>query len=352
MTDAGLTVGLSKRKQVWVSDAFEIIGCVRDPNGEGWGKSIRWYDPDGRVHTYIVRDAVLHESAAVLAGTLAEQGLRVATKSTDRAWLATYFNLLKIDRRVIKVNRTGWHDLSGMKVFVLPSRAIGNDTSELVMLDSVKISPYAVTGTLDDWRRGVGHLTAEHHRAVFVVSASFTAPLLALVGMEGGGFHLYGQSSRGKTTLAQAAASAWGRGDTHGFIKTWRGTVNGLEGAAVTHSDTPLVLDELGVADGRDVAAAVYQLAGSSGKIRASKDGSLRPPATWRTMLISTGELRLTDKLIEAGKRGRAGQEVRLLDVHADADQGCGVFDKAAAPNRDPRALKPIPIILKHSLHA
>ena len=48
-------------------------------------------------------------------------------------------------------------------------------------------------------------------------------------------------------------------------------------------------------------------------------------------MVLSTGELRLTDKLEENRQRARAGQQVRLVDIPADAGRGFGAFDNGGA---------------------
>src|SRR3982074_2840528 len=94
-----------------------------------------------------------------------------------------------------------------------------------------------------------------------------------------------------------------------------RTTANALEGAAAIHSDTLLALDELGMIDPREAAAAACQLAAGRGKGRSARDGSLRASMTWRTMVISTGEVRLSDKLVEGKQKARAGQQVRLVDI-------------------------------------
>ena len=44
-------------------------------------------------------------------------------------------------------------------------------------------------------------------------------------------------------------------------------------------------------------------------------------------MILSTGEVRLADKILEGRQRAMAGQMVRLLDVPADAGYGAGAFD-------------------------
>ena len=44
-------------------------------------------------------------------------------------------------------------------------------------------------------------------------------------------------------------------------------------------------------------------------------------------MILSTGDLGIADKIREGGKRVRAGQEIRILDLDADAGKGSGIFD-------------------------
>jgi putative DNA primase/helicase len=153
---------------------------------------------------------------------------------------------------------------------------------------------------------------------------------LHLAGLEGGGLNLFGQSSRGKTTCLQAAASVWGRGEREngGYVRTWRATANGQEGAAAQSTDTVMVLDELGQLDSRDAQQAFYMLANGQGKQRASRDGSARDPKSWRVLYVSSGELPVEAKLSETpGRKARAGQLVRLLDVPAERGAGFGVFD-------------------------
>jgi putative DNA primase/helicase len=54
--------------------------------------------------------------------------------------------------------------------------------------------------------------------------------------------------------------------------------------------------------------------------------------------VLSTGEMRMTDKLIEGNLRARAGQQVRLIDIPADAGMGFGVFSHAG-PDEDAKML-------------
>ena len=320
-----------------ISGPFEILGRVRDPKGEGWARLLRWSDDDNRVHSYAVADADLHGDISALCATLANRGLRIAI-GPNRNHLVRYLNEVDVKNRLTEVMTTGWHSIGGAKVFALPNETVGSVTCGSVIVQGASNAPFERSGTIDDWQRGVGSLVAGHSRPTFAVSASFAGPLLGLLGLDGGGFDLYGQSSRGKTTIALATASVWGKGDSPGFLRPWRSTANALEAAAALHTDTILVLDELGAVEAREAAAAIYSLTSGTGKGRSKRDGSLRQSMVWRTMVLSTGEIRLTDKLIENRQQARAGQQVRLVDIPADAGKGFGVFDHAG-PVDDPKAL-------------
>lgn len=62
-------------------------------------------------------------------------------------------------------------------------------------------------GTLDDWKANVATYCVGNTVMTTVVSLAFVGPLLEVLGRNGGGLHLRGKSSKGKTTLQQAAAS-------------------------------------------------------------------------------------------------------------------------------------------------
>ena len=342
MDGAGLTIekqagrGDARRMQsLRIAAAFEVLGVCRDPHGAAWGKLLRWRDDDGRLHTRHIADAHLHGEPAELCGSLAREGLFI-NRARHREFLG-YLNLLRPKRRVTVVTRTGWHDVGGRSVFVLPRETIGPRGGERVVLDAAAHGFYEARGSLEDWRDGAAKLASGHVVLMLAVSAALAGPLLGLAGYEGGGIHFRGPSSTGKTTALRLAASVWGRGDTPGSMRTWRATANGLEGAAAGASDTALILDELGQMEAREFAAAAYMLANGAGKARAHRDGELRDPRTWRLMFLSSGEVSLEAKLIEErGRRPRAGQLVRMLDI--PADRVFGVFDNAG-PTGDAASL-------------
>jgi uncharacterized protein (DUF927 family) len=335
MTDKGLTKEVpikSGSKTTWparVSAPFKVIGYCRNPDGEGWGKTIRFRDTDGRPHVRHVSDVALHSDPSKLAGEIGSAGLHI--DRTRQKEFAEYLNKVAPPNRVTHVDRTGWHEIRGKRVFVLPGETIGADAlGETVVLQNAEAGNYKRKGSLEEWQAGVGALAAEHPWMIFAISTALAGPLAHLVGAEGGGIHFVGRSSIGKSSLVAAGASVWGRGETEnkGYVRTWRATANGLEGAAARATHTLLPLDEIDVGDPREIAAAVYAIANGAGKQRARRDGSAQAPRTWNVMVLSSGEVSVETKIEEdRGRKARAGQTVRLLDIPADRGLGHGAFD-------------------------
>jgi uncharacterized protein (DUF927 family) len=303
---------------------FEVIGLCRDPRGQGWGKMLRWHDADGVEHDHHVSDAAMQGDPPALCADLADGGLRI-NRAHQRVF-AHYLSQVQVNGRVTVVPQTGWHEASEGLVFVLPGEIVGRRGGERIILGNIARHLYDKRGTLDDWREGVGNLAQGQVLAVLAISVALCGPLLFLTETERGGFHLFGQSSKGKTTLLRMAASVWGRGGTPGYVGSWRATANGLEGAAANATDTLLILDELGQVQAGELATALYSLSSGISKTRAIRDGSLREPRSWRIPILSSGELPVGGKLIEEkGRKPRAGQLVRLLDIHAA--RTFGIFD-------------------------
>jgi putative DNA primase/helicase len=203
---------------------------------------------------------------------------------------------------------------------------IGNDTEEeVIFVGSTAITKAGRKGTLDDWKNHVAARTKGSSRLMFGICAGFAATLLKLSLIEGGGFHYRGESSSGKTTALKVAASVWDPD-----IQSWRATDNGLEGLANEHCDKLLCLDELSQVTAEAAGESAYMLANGQGKQRASKSGDPRPRSSWRCMFLSSGEVSLEAKLGEGKTRRRiaAGQELRVLDIPANAGVGLGIFEQ------------------------
>jgi len=338
MTESGLVFFKLTAKGVTainVSDPFEILGLVRDSKSASWARLLRWRDADGSEHEFISSDKQLLSDHDVVCGDMAEQGLRI--NKGQQGNLARYILASKTDVRVTLVNRIGWHKIGERDVFVLPSQVIGDPPGRVIYeANDKRQDEYSARGTLSDWRQEVSIPAGQHPLPTLAISASLAGPLLHLAGLESGGIHLFGNSSTGKTTLQKLAASAWGNG---GLVYSWRATSNGLEGIANRTSDVALILDELGQLDTKDAATSFYMLASGVGKTRMTRTATVQDIKTWRTFVLSSGEMTVEAKITQLrGAKAYTGATLRLLNVAADRGLGFGVFD-SPGPTGDARDL-------------
>lgn len=312
-------------KREAVCGALWVVGLTTGTAGD-WGRLVAFLDHDERPRQLAIPAARLHEDPAILARELANMGLAIVPGKERRmvAYLASY----KPEARIPSAPRLGWMDRrDGGLAFVFPDRVQTAEGNAQVVYQPERHSPTASTvhasATLADWQREIGERIAGSDPLLFVACAGLAAPWLLLGDGDSFIVHLWGTTSRGKTTLAQVAASVWGCGvdpaeaPALSFVRRWNTTGNGLEGLAEAHADLPLCLDELGAGQHRDLSPLIYQLAGGQGKTAMSADRQLKAPRAWRTIAISTGEMSIEGKLSEAGPV-KGGLLHRALDIEVD----------------------------------
>ncbi len=304
----------------WICSRLEIQALVRDRASENWGRLLALTDADGQVHRWAMPMEMLKGSADELRGELLRLGLQIAPGLKARQRLIEYITTMQPETRARCVTKTGWYQ----QVFVLPDHTIGNTTEPVIYQADNLTNPYQSSGTLADWQRHIAAYCVGNSRLMLAIACGFAAILLHPSGAESGGLHFVGESSTGKTTALKVAASVFGAPD---YLQRWRATTNGIESLAALRSDTLLVLDELAQVDPKEAGEIAYMLANGSGKARAGKNGTARTRQEWRLLFLSAGEVGLAQHIREAGKKAKAGQTVRLVDVPADAGQGFGIFD-------------------------
>lgn len=302
----------------WICSPIHAEAITASEAGADFGLLLRFVNPFGQWREWAMPMHLLKGAGDEMRGELLNLGVRI--DPSGRGLLSNWLMSRHPKRRMIAATRTGWH---GEALFIMPGRNIG--TGEVIFQsEHAAHDAFTQTGTLDGWRNTVGRLCLGNRVPVLTVSASLAGPLLMRTHRQGGGIHLIGDSSSGKSTALHCAASVWG--DPSQFIRTWNATGNGLEGTAAALNDTAMILDEIGEADPRTVGAIVYAIGNGSGKQRAARTGGAKAVQRWRVMLLSSGERSLSTHMNEGGKQTKAGQEVRLLDVPVARQHGA--FDE------------------------
>lgn len=306
--------------KIWLGPPLHFLARTRNSDSEAWGLLLAWNDPDGRPHRWAMPASVLYDTKQTWRGELANGGWAGAPSQKAKALLGQLLTTVSLQQRARCVDRTGWHE----NAFVLPDVVLGQGEERLVLQASMTMNPFTQAGTIEDWNATIGEWARGNRLLMFGISAALSGFLLELAGMDSGGFHFWGHSSTGKTTIMRAAWSACGGPSG---VRTWRSTSNALEGISALHNDACLCLDEIGQAPARTVGESAYMIANGQGKGRSQVDGSARSIRSWRCALLSNGEPTLADKMREDGQQVRAGQEVRIIDVPADAGAGMGAWE-------------------------
>lgn len=307
-----------------ISSALYPVALSRDKSSEEWGLVLKFADLDGHDHTFALPRSALVKEPSLVLEPLISRGLQYDPAET-KALLSYIYTVQPVDR-ARSVSQIGWFG----NVYVLPDKAIGA-SGETVIYQSFAGAPpgYEQLGSLEDWQLNISANCVGNSRLALMISAAFAGPLLELDNsLESGGFHIRSESSRGKTTALRICKSVWGAPDK---LVTWRATSNGLESVAYAHNDATLVIDELGqMADENPTEAAqtVYMVANGSSKARANRTGGAAAIKTWKLIFVSAGEVSLSNLMSQAGKKVKAGQEVRFIDIPADAGKGLGLFEE------------------------
>lgn len=297
-------------RESWLCSALEVVGIGIDDSKTRY-LILRWQALGSKGDTV---QAIPLADIGEREGwrTLKSGGVNVTTKSGLRATLADWLQSCANGKVWRIAHATGWQ----CGAYIMPDGEIIGTPDQPVLFNgrSSAASGYTTSGTVESWRESVGRLAFGNYSMMTGVAAALAAPLIGLAGADGFGIHLYEQSSAGKTTTANVASSLYGNPDV--LRLTWYGTALGLANEAAAHNDALMPLDEIGQgADPVEVYKSAYALFNGTGKLQGAKEGGNRDLKRWRTVAISTGEMDLETFIASAGRKAKAGQLVRLLNI-------------------------------------
>ncbi|MBK4529391.1 DUF927 domain-containing protein [Enterobacter cloacae] len=293
----------------WLASPMDVIGTGRDDKDQYL--ILRW----------LAFGAGIPTTAAIPLADIGERegwrtlkagGVNVTTKSSLRAILADWLQRSGSRELWRVAHATGWQ----CGAYIMPDGEIIGAPAQPVLFSgrSSAAAGYTVAGTSESWRNSVARLAYGNYAMMTGIAAALAAPLIGLAGADGFGIHFYEQSSAGKTTTANVASSLYGNPDL--LRLTWYGTALGLANEAAAHNDGLMPLDEVGQgADPVSVSQSAYALFNGVGKLQGAKEGGNRDLKRWRTVAISTGEMDLETFIATAGRKTKAGQLVRLLNI-------------------------------------
>ena len=222
----------------------------------------------------------------------------------------------------------GWAQVGSHWIFVRPDEVIvpagmPKAQSTTYVLDAVATRHgLHVEGSAAEWAAEVAAPLAGNSNIAVSFATFFAAPLLRLASEPGGGNHLYGRSTIGKTMISDVGQSIYGwphetSDDTFGV--SWGGTAAGFDALALARTDLGLPLDEITLANPRTAEAVIYKVASGTKGPRATSTGRLRETAHASVLVLSTGEKPLIEFI---GRSLQEGARKRLVDVPAEVQPG------------------------------
>lgn len=302
---------------------FKIISRVRDKRKGRWGYLITWVDPDGNQHFAIIFESDLHTEG--VQKILKSRGLGLMPGQGKH--FALIVMQLDSTNRINITSHMGWDDeemrFIGENDIIEAEYLIDNEITAFVPEKGGKTNEMDASGTLKEWQEHVAIPCSENPLFMFSILAAFAASILRFAGIDVGGYNLFGLTSRGKTSMLQAFASVSGNGSDpnsgrDSSIRRWDATANGIEGIAAKHHDIGLPMDEIGAKDPKDIRFVLYNLFSGRGKEVMNSLRQLVKARSWRTLVLSSGEIQIREVLAENGDDVKGGQLVRLADIPID----------------------------------
>ena len=261
----------------------------------------------------IVSKTVLASSNKVTE--LAGSGIAV-TSQNARAFIQYISDMENMNYYLIpekkSIGRFGYIPDEGFSPFV-DGLIFDGDANFKAMFQTVRSR-----GSETKWLETAAKVREMSTTAKIILAASFASVLLEPLNCLPFFVHLWGvDSGTGKTVALMVAASVWGDPAVGAYVKTFDGTVVGMEKTAAFLNNLPFCLDELQLAKdskGR-TTFDVYKLAQGVGRTRGNRSGGVDLTPTWRNCILTTGESPLT------GTASGAGAVNRVIDIECKSAQ-------------------------------
>lgn len=209
--------------------------------------------------------------------------------------------------------KVGWATYEGKKIFK-HREALGmayeHESSYEGQLDISK------KGSLNEWEDFVRKEVIGHNPLEASIALGLSAVVVGYIGQQVGVtsqlFHIFGDSSTGKTTVGELIIGTATKPSlqTNGLMHSWAATQNAIIGNLRNNYGLPILFDDSSVSRVRDFSSLLYQMVQGRDKDRMNKSAEMRESETWQTTIISTGE----QSLLSSSNKNE-GLLVRTIEI-------------------------------------
>jgi uncharacterized protein (DUF927 family) len=302
-------------------------GLSRKTEKQNWRHHFAITERNGRKSRNALPREKLAGKGALAVKWLMKAGVHVVGREGVQKALVRFLNF-KPSHEIVRVPRVGWAQVDERWIFVRPDEVIMPADMPQARHTSYELDDTAtrhglhVAGTAAEWATEIAAPFEGNSNVALSFATFFAAPLLCFASEPGGGNHLYGKSTIGKTMISAAGQSVYGcphETADDAFGVSWGGTEAGFDALALARTDLGLPLDEITLANPRTAEQVIYKIASGTKGPRATSAGHLRETAHASVLVLSTGEKSLSQFI---GPSLQEGARKRLVDVPAEIQPG------------------------------
>ena len=303
------------------------FGFQRKTDRQSWRHHFLITERNNKQSAFELPKQTLAGTGASAVRLLMKAGVHVVGRDDVQKALVRFLDF-KPRHEIVRMPRVGWAPIGSHWIFVRPDEVVvpanmPKAQSTTYVLDAIATRHgLHVEGSAAEWAAEVAVPLRGNSNVALSFATFFAAPLLPFASEPGGGNHLYGPSTIGKTMASDAGQSIYGwplETADDAFGVTWAGSEAGFDALALARTDLGLPLDEITLANRRVAEQVVYKLASGVKGPRASSTGHLRETAHASVLVLSTGEKPLAEFI---GRSLQEGARKRLVDVPAQVRPG------------------------------
>ena len=269
-----------------------------------WNLNLSFRNPINEVKEKVIAESQVSRASLLL---LADIGMDVNENNVK--YVLEYLIWLKTDLSIpVKYahKHLGWYYKDGERTNTyLLDEVIGTD------IQSTYIGEYDLRskGSVEEYITFIKDELKDNAYLQLALTLGLTAPLLGILAESGDLENLFinfsGNSSTGKSSALMLAMSPWGKctvsSGNGSLVKSWSATENALL-KSISSSGIkgfPIAFDEAGTNNIKNMNTMIYKFCSGVDKARLNRDSLLLKNETFRTVLLSSGEVRILDQMKE-----------------------------------------------------
>ncbi|MBG5986783.1 DUF927 domain-containing protein [Proteus vulgaris] len=309
---------------------IELCALSDQSDGHESCRLIKFYNINKREDVYLLILTSILANNNKIKSVLLENGFnpRIINKKFNEI-----FDVISgdSDKRIKLCNKPGFVTVENELYYVKNSGEVLGENGKLKIFPYPNAKTFDISfqpkGTLGEWKDKVAESAKYSSYIMLALCSALAGICIYFTKIESGGFHFCGDSSKGKSTTLDIAASVfWG----NPYILDWNITDTAFEQYAESRNHGLFLADELVLIEANKQVAAqkmqkfVYMLGSGLGKLRSNT--YQEHLASWQFVALSNGENALSQHASEGQMKRKNGEKARFIDIPVSCNNDMGIF--------------------------